>query len=97
MEYKITPTNKKITFPKKGYYTMGDSGEDIGIIASFLVFNFLGYEKKLKIKIEDVLGDYFGKNLKAWVKEFQVQNKLEADGSIGIKTLNKMREYGFEG
>lgn len=97
MEYKINPSNKKVALPKKGYYKMGDSGEDINIIASFLVFNFLGYENKLKIKIEDVLGDYFGKNLTAWVKEFQTQNKLEVDGCIGIKTLNKMREFGFKG
>lgn len=96
MEYNVIPTNKKITLPKKGYYTMGDSSEDIGIIASFLVFSFLGYEKKLNIKIDDVLGNYFGKNLTAWIKLFQQNNKLEVDGSIGIKTLSKLREYGLD-
>ena len=96
MEYRIIPTNKKITLPKKGYYTKGDSGEDIEIISSFLVYNFLGYEKKLNVKIDDVLGDYFGNNLTAWVKYFQKQNGLEQDGSIGVKTLAKLREYGLD-
>ena len=50
MEYRIIPTNKKVSLPSRGYYTKGDKGEDIGIIASFLVFNFLGYEKKTNTK-----------------------------------------------
>lgn len=96
MEYRIIPTNKKITLPQKGYYIKGDSGEDIGIIASFMVFNFLGYEKKLNVKIEDVLGDYFGDNLTKWVKEFQRENGLKVDGGIGKLTLGKLREYGLD-
>ena len=96
MEYRVIPTTKKITLPKKGYYIKGDSGEDIEIIASFLVFNFLGYEKKLNVKIEDVLGGYFGDNLTKWVKEFQRQNGLTPDGGIGKITLSKLREYGLD-
>ena len=96
MEYKIIPTNKKITLPKRGYYTKGDSGEDIEIISSFLAYNFLGYEKKLNVKIDDMLGNYFGNNLTAWIKYFQKQNELETDGSVGVKTLAKLREYGLD-
>ena len=96
MEYIINPTNKKITLPKKGYYIKGDSGEDIEIISSFLACNFMGYESKLGVKIDDMLGEYFGDNLTAWVKEFQRQNDMEADGGIGPKTLAKLREYGMD-
>lgn len=96
MEYRIIPSSKKITLPKKGYYIKGDSGEDIEIISSFLACNFIGYEAKLKVKIEDMLGEYFGDNLTAWVKEFQRQNNLEADGGIGKITLAKLREYGMD-
>ena len=96
MEYIIYPTKKKITLPKKGYYIKGDSGEDIQIISSFLAFNFLGYEAKTGVKVENILGDYFGDNLTAWVKEFQRQNDLEADGGIGKITLAKLREYGMD-
>lgn len=97
MEYIITPTNKKILLPERGYFTKGDSGEDISIISSFLAFNFLGYEFKTKISVDDMLGDYFGNNLLVWIKEFQKNNNLEVDGNIGPITLKKMREYGLEG
>ena len=96
MEYRIIPTKKTITLPKKGYYIKGDSGEDIEIISSFLACNFMGYERKLNVKIEDMLGDYFGDNLTAWVKEFQRQNDLSVDGGIGKITLAKLREYGMD-
>lgn len=95
MEYIIYPTNEKINLPKRGYFQKGDSGNEILIISSFLAFNFMGYEKKLGVKIDDMLGSYFGKNLEAWVKEFQRNNKLSDDGCIGSITLNKLREYGL--
>ena len=96
MEYIIYPTNKKITLPKKGYFYKGDSGEEIMIISSFLASNFMGYESKTGVKINDMLGDYFGDNLTAWVKLFQASNGLEADGGIGQITLAKLREYGMD-
>lgn len=96
MEYIIKPTNKKIVLPKRGYYKLGDSGEDIAIISSFLAFNFLGFESKLNSKVDNLLGDYFGNNLLLWVKEFQMCNKLEVDGNIGPITLKKLREYGLD-
>lgn len=95
MNYIITPTTKKITLPKRGYYQKGDTSEDIGIISSFLAFNFVGYETKTGVKIDDMLGNYFGNNLLIWVKFFQESNNLKVDGCIGSITLNKMKEYGL--
>ena len=95
MEYIIYPTNEKIKLPSRGYFTKGDKGTSIQIISSFLAANFMGYEYKTKIKIDDMLGEYFGNNLIAWVKEFQRNNNLEVDGNIGPITLNKLREYGM--
>ena len=95
MEYRIIPTKKTLTLPKKGYFSKGDEGKEIEIISSFLATNFIGYEYKTKVKIEDMLGQYFGKNLEAWVKEFQRNNNLQVDGCIGNITLNKLKEYGL--
>lgn len=95
MEYIIYPTNEKIKLPSRGYFTKGDKGTSIQIISSFLATNFMGYEYKTKVKIDDMLGEYFGNNLLAWVKEFQRNNNLEVDGNIGSITLNKMKEYGL--
>lgn len=95
MNYIIYPTNEKIKFPTRGYFTKGDKGTSIQIISSFLAANFMGYEYKTKVKIDDMLGDYFGNNLVAWVKEFQRNNNLEQDGNIGPITFNKLREYGL--
>lgn len=95
MEYIIYPTNEKIKLPSRGYFTKGDKGTSIQILSSFLAANFMGYEYKTKVKIDDMLGEYFGNNLIAWVKEFQRNNNLEVDGNIGPITLNKLREYGM--
>ena len=96
MSYRIIPTTKKITLPEKGYYIKGDKGEDIEIISSFLACNFMGYEAKTGVKIDSMLGDYFGDNLTAWIKYFQSQNGLSVDGGIGKITLAKLREYGMD-
>ena len=96
MAYIITKTNEKIKLPSRNYFKKGDSGTSIAIIGSFLTCNFIGYESKTKVKIDDVLGEYFGNNLESWVKEFQRNNNLTPDGCIGPITLNKMREYGLD-
>lgn len=95
MNYIIYPTNEKIELPKRGYFTKGDKGNSIMIISSFLASNFMGYETKTNIKIESILGNYYGNNLITWVKLFQRNNKLVDDGNIGPITLNKMKEYGL--
>lgn len=96
MEYVIYKTDKQITLPSRKYFTKGDNGEDIGIISTFLATNFMCFESKTNIKVDDVIGFYFGSNLVAWVKEFQKITGLEADGNIGAKTLSKLREYGLK-
>lgn len=95
MEYIIIPTSKKITLPKRGYFMKGDKGNEIGIISSFLAMNFIGFESKTNVKIEDMLGEIFGNNLESWIKEFQKINNLKQDGCIGSITLSKLREYGL--
>ena len=95
MEYIIKATDRRIVLPSRGYYKLGDHGEDISIISSFLAFNFLGFESKLNVKVDDMLGDYFGNNLLSWIKYFQVINDLVADGNIGPKTLEVLRKYGL--
>lgn len=95
MEYMIIPTSKKIALPKRGYFMKGDKGNDISVISSFLACNFIGFESKINVKIEDMLGETFGNNLELWVKEFQKINDLKQDGCIGNITLNKLREYGL--
>ncbi len=95
MNYIIYTTNEKIVLPVRGYFKKGDSGSSILIISSFLATNFMGYEKKINVSIEKMLGDYFGNNLEAWVKLFQKNNDLEIDGCIGKITLQKLKEYGL--
>lgn len=96
MEYIITPSTYKITLPERGYFMKGDKGTAISLISSFLAVNFMGFEYKIKVKIDDMLGDYFGSNLEKWIKEFQRINNLKIDGCIGSITLSKLREYGLD-
>lgn len=95
MEYIILPSKSKIYLPERGYFKKGDSGESIELISSFLAINFMGIENKINVKIDDMLGNYFGVNLEKWIQEFQRENGLKPDGCIGSITLNKLKEYGF--
>ena len=86
-----TATQKKASFfPSKGYFTKGDSYENIGKIASFLRQKFPSYTDK------KALGNLFGPYLVAAVKEFQRRTGLEADGNIGPITLEKLKSFGFK-
>ena len=67
--------------PPRGWFTKGDSGENVAKIDEFLA--------------EQVQGNYFGDYTESCVKVFQRQNGLEDDGNIGPLTLEKMREKGF--
>ena len=95
MNYIIYPTKESVVLPSRGYFTKGDKGNSIAIISSFLAANFMGYEAKTGVKIDDMLGEYLGNNLIVWIKLFQKNNDLEVDGNIGPKTLNKLKEYGL--
>lgn len=82
--------SKKSFFPKKGYFKLGDKHENIGKIASFMYKVFPAYTDK------KALGNYYGKYIKASIKEFQKRTGLETDGSVGPITLAKLKEYGFK-
>lgn len=90
---KATTTKKTDTsfFGKKGYFSLGDTHKNIGKIASFMYKTFPSYTKK------EALGNYYGKNLQASIKEFQKRTKLEADGCTGPITLKELKKYGFKG
>lgn len=77
-------------FPKKGYFSLGDTHENVGKIASFMYKVFPSYTKK------SALGNYYGKNIQASIKEFQRRTKLEADGCVGPLTLKMLVKYGFK-
>ena len=67
--------------PERGYFTYGDTGANVEKIDEF-------FANKVK-------GEFYLNYTVAVVKEFQRQNNLQQDGNIGPKTLEKMREQGF--
>lgn len=83
-------SSSSIFLGKRGWLKYGDSGENVGKIASFMYKTFPSYTKKA------ALGNYFGKNLLASIKEFQRRTGLEADGNIGPLTLKMLVRYGFK-
>lgn len=68
--------------PPRGWFTKGDSGENVRKIDAWFCTK--------------VQGDYFGDYTEACVKTFQKQNGLDQDGNIGPLTLKKMEEQGFK-
>lgn len=84
-----TTTTSSSFFPKKGYFGLGDTHKNIGKIASFMYKTFPAYTKK------EALGNYYGKNIQASIKEFQKRTKIEADGCVGPITLKTLKKYGF--
>jgi hypothetical protein len=89
-EAKPETTEKPSFFPKKGYWTYGDTHENVGKIAEFMYKTFPAYTNK------KALGNYYGKNIQTSIKEFQKRTGLERDGSVGPKTLAKLEKYGFK-
>lgn len=84
------PPAKDSFLPAKGYFGVGDNNKKVGMIATFMHKTFPSYSPK------SVLGNYFGKHLKASIQEFQRRTKLEADGNVGPKTLAMLKKYGFK-
>ena len=85
-----TTSTKKSFFPSKGYFSLGDNHKNVGKIAEFMYKTFPAYTKKA------ALGNYYGKNIQASIKEFQKRTKLEADGCVGKITLAELKKYGFK-
>lgn len=73
----------------RGYIKLGDQGDNIARIASFMYKTFPAYTNKL------ALGNYYGPNIEKSIKEFQRRTNLEVDGCIGPKTLKKLESFGF--
>lgn len=86
-----TTTKKKDNYlPSRGYFKKGDTSAKIGKIAKFMYQNFPAYTSK------KALGNYFGDNLLASIKEFQERSKLKPDGYIGKLTLAELEKNGFK-
>lgn len=84
------PAPKDSFLPAKGYWGPGDTSVKVGQIATFMHKTFPSYCPS------SILGNYYGKNLTASVKEFQRRTKLTTDGCVGPKTLAMLRKYGFK-
>ena len=86
----VTAPTKNTFLPARGYFKRGDNNANVGKIASFMRKTFPSYTKKA------ALGNLYGPNLIASIKEFQRRTGLVADGCTGPKTLAKLVEYGFK-
>lgn len=80
----------------RGWLQPGDSGENVEKICRFMYNMFPAYAKALNRNKENLLGDYYGENIQAWIKEFQKRTGLKKDGCVGPITLEKLKEYGFK-
>lgn len=86
----VAPVPVKNTFlPPRGYFKRGDNDVNVGKIASFMYKTFPRYTKRA------ALGNLYGPNLIASIKEFQRRTGLVDDGCTGEKTLAKLVKYGF--
>ena len=86
----VVPAPANNTFlPARGYFKRGDNNANVGKIASFMRKTFPSYTST------KALGNLYGPNLIASIKEFQRRTGLVADGMTGPKTLAKLVEYGF--
>lgn len=85
----VNDQQKEGFLPPRAYWKEGDTDARIGRLADFMYKNFPAYTKK------EALGNYFGKNLRASITEFQRRCHLETDGCVGRITYNKLKEYGF--
>lgn len=80
---------KKNFLPEKGYWKEGDCDERIGYLASFMRNKFPAYTS---VK---ALGNYYGKNLKSSITQFQKRTGLYPDGCVGPRTYAELKKYGF--
>lgn len=87
---KKSGEEKKSFLPAKGYLCLGDRGENVGKISSFMYKTFPAYTSK------QALGNYFGPKVKASITEFQKRTGLKQDGRVDEKTLAQLVKYGFK-
>lgn len=79
----------------KGYFSLGDTHENVGKIAEFMYRVFPAYTDKR------ALGNYYGPYIQESIKEFQKRTHAEGkynaeiDGNVGPITLDLLKQYGF--
>lgn len=83
-------TTKSRFLPAKGYFAKGDVSAKVNKIALFMLKTFPAYTKTA------ALGNTYGDNLIAAIKEFQKRTGLVVDGMLGAKTLAMLKRYGFK-
>lgn len=110
---KVKPTPKPTPAPKsdflgpKGYLCRGDKGDNVKKLCDFMYRVFPSYDKVLGRNKKNLLGNEYGPNLEAWIKEFQRRTVAEAkaygltekqyvDGMVGPTTLAILKKYGFK-
>lgn len=79
--------------PERGYWTKGDMDERVGKLASFMRSTFPAYTNAA------ALGNYYGPNLAAAIKEFQRRTGMKSkdcDGNTGPLTYDKLKQFGFK-
>lgn len=86
----VKQTLLKTFLPAKGYWAFGDTDERVGFLADFMYATFPKYTSR------KALGNYYGKNIKAAITEFQKRTGLYPDGCVGKITYAKLKEYGFK-
>ena len=69
--------------PAKGYWKYGDKDARIGQLCQYFYDYFPAYATLLKRNKKNLLGNLFGDNLLAWVKEFQKRTSDEAYQLLG--------------
>lgn len=77
-------------FDGKKYFVPGNTHENIGRVASFMRERFPAYTNK------QALGNYYGDNLLAAIKEFKKRTGLTVNNRIDEVTVNKLCEFGFK-
>lgn len=76
---KVEPKVESDSFlPSRGYWGKGDKDERVGKLCKFLHDTFPAYATKLKRNKANLLGNLYGDNCVAWVKEFQNRTVEEA-------------------
>lgn len=85
-----TNTSSSSFLPARGYIKLGDKSENISKLATFMRKTFPSYTSS------KALGNLYGPNLMASIKEFQRRVGLKPDGMIGSLTLAKLVQYGFK-
>lgn len=94
--------SKESFFGEKGYFSLGDTHKNIGKICKFMHVEFSKYGEWLGLDNEDILGNYYGPVIEAYIKEFQKRAKAdgnydaEIDGCVGPLTLKALKKYGFK-